>query len=144
MGFFGSLFGFDQSMGAINAVLASQLIENAKSIDRIRIAKEIVKIISSVRQQGEDAILDDISKQPRVVQMNFIALACDNLYIPTPVSNNVWTRVKNPYHIGEQVDNNYIQSAIETIAKQNGVLIVWPANNELIDFKKMYKTGEIH
>lgn len=142
MGLFGSLIGWDQSMGANNAVLASCLIEKVDRADRKKIAREIVKIIMSVYpRQTTDCILSRLSTQPRVVQMNFIALACDNLYIEPPVRNNVWTRIDNPYRVGNDIDENRISAALEAIEKQDGVCITWPGDNVRIDFKKMYEEG---
>lgn len=144
MGFFGSLIGYDQSMGALNAVLANNLIEKASASDKINIAVEVVNVISMGRPLKLDLILNDISKQNRVVQMNFIALACDNLYILPTTSNTSWTRIQNPYRIGEQVDSNHISAALNVIEKKYGLDVSWPGNSVVIDFKKMYKTGDIY
>ena len=145
MGFLGSLFGWDQSMGAVNALLASYLIEKADRTERQKIAVEVVRIISSVQhRQAPDAILEALSKKSRVVQMNFIALACDNLGIDPPVRNNVWARVENPYRIGSQVDANRISVAVYAIEKQDGVRIVWPGDDVHIDFSKMHRNGELN
>ena len=103
MGILGSLFGWDQSMGAMNAVLASHLIEKANRAERKRIAMEVSDIFSSVQRKlfvhghAPAGTLEAISKESRVVQMNFIALACDNLGISPPVPNRAWARLKNPY-----------------------------------------------
>ena len=142
MGFFGTLLGWDQCMGAINAVLASHLIENSDRALRQKIAREVVTIIASVRKhQTLDSVLDDIGNQSRVVQMNFIALACDNLSIAPTVPNNVWARVKNPYHIGQQVDANRISVAVDLMLKEDGVRVAWPGDNVRIDFVKMHNEG---
>lgn len=141
MGFFGTLIGWDQSNGAVNAVLASYLIEKADRADRIKVAKEVVNIIASVQRRSLDLILQNISTQSRVVQMNFIALACDNLYIEPPVRNNVWSRVDNPYRVGSDVDEHRISAAVYAIEKQDGVRITWPGDSVRIDFKKMYEEG---
>ncbi len=144
MGFFGSLFGFDQSMGAVNAVLASHLIENLGCDERIRIAKEVVSIIARGRQIRADLVLDDLSTQSRVTQMNFIALACDNLGIDPSVPNNVWTRVENPYQVGDQIDAERISGAIAAIAKQDGIRVSWPGEATKVNFTKMYNEGRLH
>ena len=82
MGFFGSLLGWDQSMGAVNALMASYLIEQADANTRKAIAREVVNIIQGVQRGASfDTVLKDISQQSRIVQMNFIALACDNIGI---------------------------------------------------------------
>lgn len=144
MGFFGSLVGWDQSNGAVNAVLASYLIEKTDSSTRKRIAQEVVNIIGSVQRRSPNLILQDISKQSRVVQMNFIALACDNLYIEPPVRNNVWSRVENPYRVGNDIDENRISAAVHAIQNQDGVCITWPGNAAKLDFERMYEDGSIH
>ena len=143
MGFFSSLIGWDQTMCAMNAVLASCLIEKADYSTRIKIAQEVVYIIASVKHQSQsiDLILQDISKQPRVVQMNFVALACGNLYIDPPFHNNLWSRVKNPYRTGAKLDEKYISAAVGVLKKQDGIRVTWPGNTVLVDFKKMYEDG---
>lgn len=142
MGFFGSLLGWDQSMGAVNAVLGSYLIEKTDASTRKRIAKEVADIVMRVRHgQQLETILDEITTKNRAVQMNFVALACDNLGIDPPVRNNVWTRVKNPYLIGSQVDATHISLAVRAIEKQDGVRVVWPGNDVRADFRAMYEGG---
>jgi Leucine-rich repeat (LRR) protein len=142
MGFFGSLIGFDQAMGAVNAVLADYLIEKADADTKKRIAQEVVRIVQGVQRGATpDAILENLTQQSRVVQMNFVALACDNLGIDPPVPNNVWTRVENPYRIGSQVDATRISVAIALIEKESGVRVRWLGNNYRTDFKKMYSGG---
>jgi len=134
MGFFGSLIGWDQSMGALNAVLASYLIQSADNDDRLKIAREVARVIMRERpRQTAESVLHELSKETRVIQMNFIAIACDNLGIPPPVRNNVWTRVKNPYLIGTKVNDMRISAAIDAI-ESDGVLIVWPGNNDRVRF----------
>ena len=142
MGFFSSLMGWDQSMGGLNAVLASHLIENANEGVRKRIAQEVANIIMSVRPgQQVQSLLAELSKRDRVVQMNFVALACDNLNIHPSVPGNVWSRVENPYRIGTQVTPAHIASAIEVVNKQNGVRLNWPGNSVQVDFNKMHTRG---
>lgn len=144
MGLFGSLLGWDQTMGAVNAVLASHLIEHASPSERQRIAKEVVDLVIRVRpRQQLNAVLEQVSNETRVAQMNFIALACDNLGIRPSVRNNVWTRVKNPSLVGDQVDASRISTAIQSIEKQDGVQVAWPTDDARVDFKKMYDEGEL-
>ena len=52
MGFFGSLFGWDKSMGAVNAVLGSRFSDVASSPEKKRVAAEIVKIVQSVQARA--------------------------------------------------------------------------------------------
>lgn len=83
MGLFGAMFGWDKSMGANNAVLASHLLENISEDLKLEITNQIILIIRSVypRMTEEQALLD-LNNALRVAQLNFVALACDNLGIP--------------------------------------------------------------
>lgn len=135
MGFFGSLFGWDKSMGAVNAVLNSRFSDVASSPEKKRVAAEIVKIVQSVQaNQTTSKALQNLSQEPRIVQTNFIALACDNLGIGCPVRGNVWTRVTNPYSVGSQIDDSDVALAVKAILKQDGVSVVWPGNGNKINF----------
>ncbi len=145
MGFFGRLIGWDQQMGAVNAVLASYLIENTSPAERKKIVGEVASIILSVYPRMTlDVALQGLSGRSRVVQMNFIAIACDNLDIAPPIQNNVWTRVENPYALDHQIDEARISWAIGRIEEQDGVRVTWPGNTVRIDFKKMYEVGALH
>jgi hypothetical protein len=140
MGFFSSIIGWDKSMGATNAVLASHFIQQADKSTLKAIALEVESILQSVRpSQQRESLLSELNGKDRVVQMNFVALACDNLRISPPVRDNVWTRVKSPYIIGQQVDSASITNAIYLIAKQDGVKIEWPGNNTRFDFVRASK-----
>ena len=135
MGFFGSLFGWDQSMGAVNAVLGSRFADIATAQEKRQVAVEIVKIIQSVRTNQLPTIaLQRLGEEMRIVQTNFIALACDNLGIACPVPGNVWTRLTNPYSVGSQIDETRIAIAVAAILKQDGVNVAWPGNSCKINF----------
>jgi len=135
MGFFGSLFGWDQSMGAVNAVLGSRFADIATAQEKRQVAVAIVKIIESVRTNQLPTIaLQRLGQESRIVQTNFIALACDNLGIACPVRGNVWTRMTNPYSVGSQIDETRIAIAVAAISKQDGVNVLWPGNSSKINF----------
>lgn len=136
MGLFGSMFGWDQSMGAMNAVMASYLFEHADDNTRKLITNTIVSILGSTnRSKSLNETLDDLGKQPRVVQMNFIALACDILGIDPPCGDFVWARLKNPYETAHTVKDRHIDVAVELVKKTTSVHAPWPGNDARIDFK---------
>lgn len=147
MGFFGSLLGWDQTMGAINVVLASHLIEKADTSTRKQIAQEVDSTIQrrGVGRRTLEERMDRLSGDSRVVQMNFIVLACLRLGIPPQVAGCVWTEIKNPnpYRIASQITANHIQSALYVTKKQNGIVINWPGEDARINFKSMYERGTI-
>lgn len=129
-------------MEAINAVMAYHYLERSGVEARKSVANEVVRIIQSVnrhRQEGE--ILEGISNDPLVVQMNFVALACDNLGITPPLRNCVWTRVSNPYLSRTKVNDFHITTAVDVIRKDDGVRVNWPGNDARVDFVKMSRDG---
>ena len=137
MGLISSMFGWDKSMGANNAVLASHLLDNIGEKLKLEITDQILLIIKSVypRMTDQQALLD-LNNASRVAQLNFVALACDNLGILPLIKNNVWTRIKNPHQVANQVDIDRINVAIATVLVQDGVQINWPGNNVRINFTK--------
>ena len=144
MGFFSSLIGWDKTMGAVNAVLASHLIDALDPMRRQQVAVQVAHAIQRVNPgHRPEELLRHLSGQGRVAQMNFIALACDDLRIPPSVPNNVWTRVKNPYEIAAQIDRDRIAMALDAVLKQDGVAIRWPGADVRVDFVKMYETGTL-
>lgn len=78
-------------------MLANYLLEFSPDYMRQKVAEEVVNIYKSVwpRMYAEQ-VCQNLNEKSRVVQMNFVAIACDNLGIPTPIGNNVWTRISNP------------------------------------------------
>ena len=145
MGFFISLFGWDQSMGALNAVLASHLIENGSLATNKLIAIQVIEIVRSVNtNMSDEKVIADLNKANRVVQMNFIAIACDNLGIPPKVPNNVWTRIQNPYLVGQQVDESAIEASIDAIFKQDKCRVIWPGIQKQINFNTLLQNGRLN
>jgi hypothetical protein len=142
MGIFTSLFGWDQSMGAINAILASHVIETSGIQQRQMIATQVALIMQQVqRGRSPEVLLGNLSEEPRVVQMNFVALACDDLGIPSPFPSNDWARVKNPYLIGKQVDPQRLAVTVDVIQRQNGMHVTWPGDSVKVNFLRMYEAG---
>jgi hypothetical protein len=108
------------------------------------IAKEVAQNIMRVRNRTDiNFELQRISNESRVVQMNFVALACESLGIEPPFRNCVWTSVQNPYDVGRKVTDRHVAAAIDAIWKDDGVRVSWPGDNVRIDFARMHATGDI-
>jgi hypothetical protein len=145
MGLFTRLVGWDQVMAAVNAVMANYVIERTSEEDRKLIASEVINIVKvggSPRMQP-DAILLELSQRLRVVQTNFISLACTNLGIEPPFSKSVWSHVKNPYLLASIVSEERIAVAVDSIEKENGIKASWPGNDVRIDFRAMFYEGAL-
>lgn len=140
MGFFSSITGWDKSMAALNAVMGNHVMENYDHSTKIMITDEIAKIISIARygKLSKESILSELNKESRVVQMNFVALACDNLHIEPPFKNSYWERIKNPYAASSQVNEASIDGAIKAFRKEGNVGITWPGISTLFNFLSLY------
>ena len=104
----------------------------------------MVKIISNVQQRKTlEQILQDVTEENRSVQMNFVALACDNLGIEPPYPGNVWTRFDNPYLVGNKVDQMRVSAALGAIKKESGGRAKWPGNGVRVDFSRLYNDGQL-
>lgn len=135
MGMLSSIFGWDQSKGAMNAVMASYLFDNASDDQKFEIIEEIIRIHQYAWPSMDPMdMLRMLSESNRIAQMNFVALACENLSIPTPARNNVWSPIDNPYSISAKIKDNWIDAAVATVAKQHGFKIEWPGRDCKIDF----------
>jgi hypothetical protein len=132
MGLFGTLIGLDQQNHARNAVLASHLLEAAQPEQKSKIAAQVVRVVlQASRGYGEKeprAILTSIGEYPRIVQMNFVALACGSMDWYPSVPGLFWERVRNPYAADNPTSTGYIPVVIDYIAKKNNVRITWPGN----------------
>lgn len=141
MGFFSSITGWDKSMAALNAVMGNHVMENYDHSTKIMITDEIAKIISIARygKLSKESILSELNKESRVVQMNFVALACDNLHIEPPFKNSYWERIKNPYATSAHVNEASIDGAIKAFRKEGNDGVTWPGISASFDFKSLYE-----
>ena len=143
MGFFSSLIGWDQGMGAINAVMASYLIEKASPAERQMIARDAVSLLMAVVRGNEGRALAMLDGADRIAQTNCIAMSCDRLSIAPPFPQLAWTSVKNPFVLGVQIKDFHIKTAVDMIRKQDGVTVVWPGNDSTFSFTKMCEDGTV-
>lgn len=141
MGILGLLSGWEKTMGALNAVMANQLMAHSNLETKVRISDEVINIISSARygKLSKAEILSELNSDNRVAQMNLIALACDNLHIDPPFNNSHWERVKNPYGLSRLVDETLIQATIQSIQKDSRHEISWPGISASFDFLSLYE-----
>ncbi len=134
MGFFSRISGFDQSRGACNAVLASYIFETVDTRLKRRAADEVLQIVGSVwKQYDRSEIAKKLSKEPRVVQSNFLALAFDNLGVKAP-GKNAWWRVNNPFTEVARITDYFLKATVDAIKRDDGLSVTWPGNASHIDF----------
>ncbi len=135
MGLLGTLVGWDQQKDAHNAVLASHLAENASPELKRDIANRLVIIQQQVRGEHDPySILTELSCQPRIVQTNFVALACNSLGIPPGLKNLSFMDVDNPYKSQNNRSLNRIGVSLDDLSRRSGRQLNWPGNDILIDF----------
>lgn len=137
MGFLGRITGWDQQKDAHNAVLANYLADTASPELRREIVKRLVLIQQQVRAAGAGdphAIVADLSNRPRIVQMNFIALACNSMGIPSGLNGLNFEGVENPYRSDNDSSLNRIGVALDDLSRRSGRQLSWPGNHVRIDF----------
>ena len=132
MGILGSIIGLDQQKQAQNAVLASHLLETVSIEAKMQIAMGLMHVLT----QGSRNPLADVRKEftelstcSRVIQMNFVALACGSQNILPAVKGAWWELIRNPYIADNRTTLGYIPIVINTIAKRDGVRVSWPGND---------------
>ena len=119
-------------MAVVNAVLANQFITSCDQKQNALVSSQIITIISSVqRKKSQQEVIRKLNTEPLLVQMNFVAIACDNLGIQPIVPSNVWTRINNPYSLISKVTNYHIEAALEPIKKQDGYSLTWPKTGNI-------------
>lgn len=131
MGFLGSLIGLDQQWQAQNGVLASHLLETASSEEKIQIAMGLIHVMqvgSRNYTESIESILAELSSKTRIIQMNFVAIACASQSILPRLDRTEFERVRNPYLADSTTTLGYIPIVINTCAKQTGIRINWPGN----------------
>lgn len=136
MGLLGKLIGWDQQKDAWNAVLASNLVGNSSPELRRVIAERLILIQQQMRGHGAGApseILADLSSRSRMVQMNFVALACNSLGIPASIGVP-FAEVNNPYQSDSESSRARIGSCIKSIQRSYKVIIDWPGNEKKENF----------
>lgn len=135
MGVLGRITGWDQQKDAHNAVLASYFAETASPELRLEILKRLILIQQQVRAAGDPrAIVAELSECARIVQMNFIALACNSMGINSGLNDLHFERVKNPYRSDNQSSLSRIGVALDDLTRRSGRQLFWPGNHVRIDF----------
>jgi hypothetical protein len=137
MGFFGTLTGWDQVGEANNAVVAHHLVETSSTELKKKIISCIIDLQRSVKGPYAGTlqqILADLDAQPRSVQMNFVALACNNLGIAPSLPGSYFDKVQNPYKAKSSDLADRIASTIRQYTSRSGVGISWPGENAKVRF----------
>lgn len=100
MGLFRKLLGIPSFSGATNALLVEMVLPTLTDEQRRQIKNKLVSIYRNggSPRASEESALSSISSSGRIVLLNFIALALNELgYLP-PLKNEDWSVVRNPFH----------------------------------------------
>jgi len=142
MGFFGTLIGWDQQLDAWNAALANDLVVNASPELKRELANRLVIIQQQVQGRAAgtpNQILEDLSRRTRIVQMNFVALACNSLGIPPRLRRAEFQNVSNPYRSDSESSRGRLPSCLLDLARRYGPIASWPGNEERENFSRWTK-----
>lgn len=131
MGLFGSLTGLDQQKYAHNAILANLLVETAPAALKAEIARSILKVcqkFGAPTKFSDIQILAGISGLSRIKQMNFIAIACLESGIPSPIPNVIFMFIQNPSQSESQSSLDRLGVATQDLSRRAGRNLTWPGN----------------
>jgi hypothetical protein len=137
MGFLGRMTGWGRQKDAHNAVLADHLAKTASAELKKAIAERLVVIQQQAVGGGSgspEMLLRGLSYRPRIVQMNFIALACNSMGIPPGLPGQSFVAVENPYLADNDSSLARIGVALDDLSRRSGQHLNWPGNDERIDF----------
>lgn len=137
MGLLGRMVGWDQQKEAHNAVLANHLVENASMELRKKIVQQLVFIQHNVtgrRVEDANLIIAELSQQTRIVQMNFIALACNSLGVSPALKGLYFESIQNPYRSDNESSLARIDTALDDLSRRSRRQLHWPGNSARIDF----------
>jgi hypothetical protein len=137
VGLFGRLAGWDTQKEAHNAVVASHLCDHADAGTRQRLIKCIIEIQREIKGRyagTEEQILSDLNSQPRSVQMNFVALACNNLGVQPSVRGFHFNDVSNPYRAKDGDIDERIEFAVRWLNERFPATVSWPGNSRRVNF----------
>ncbi len=137
MGLFSRLSGWDSQKEAHNAVVASHLVDHSDTGIRQRLIECIIKIQNEIKGRyagTEEQILADLNSQPRSVQMNFVALACNNLGVQPSVRGLQFNDVSNPYCAQDGDIDERIEFAVKWLNERFPTTVSWPGNSRRVNF----------
>jgi len=115
MGFLNKLFGMPSFAGATNALLVELTLPNLTASQRAQLKDQLVEVFhrGGFPNTPADVALGHLNRSPRVAQLNFLALAMDELGYQPLLKNEFWHKVRNPFDesLGDE-------SALRVVAKR--------------------------
>lgn len=123
MGFFKSLFrGTKGFATATNALLAEHMLPTLDSETKDRLRSQIAHILRAGgrRDLPDDRVNRSFNSRERLVQLNLIAIALNDLGIEPPFRGEFWHEVRNPFlpNIYDEDDLVAVQSRL---SHQHGI-----------------------
>ncbi len=99
MGFLKKLFGMPSFAGATNALLVELTLPELTASQRAQLKGQLVEVFrrGGFPNTPADVALSDLNRSTRIAQLNFLALAMDELGYQPPLKNEFWHKVRNPF-----------------------------------------------
>jgi hypothetical protein len=99
MGFLSKFFGMPSFAGATNALLVELTLPKLTASQRAQLKDQLVEVFrrGGFPNTPADVALGDLNRSTRVAQLNFLALAMDELGYQPPLKNEFWHKVRNPF-----------------------------------------------
>lgn len=123
MGFLSSLFRGNKGFAtATNALLAEHMLPTLTEQQKDQVRGQIGYIFRAggFPNITEDFIYTQFHSQPRVVQLNILALALNDLGLKPPFKGEFWHEVRNPFR-PDIYDSKDIAAVQARLSHQHGV-----------------------
>jgi hypothetical protein len=117
---------------ANNALLAEHMLPSLTTQQKQRVQGQILHIYRAggFPNISEDFVYTDFNSQPRLVQLNLIAMALNDLNIEPPLKGEFWNEVRNPFRpdIYDQRDMEAVQARLSNQHKIHFQVAQGPMN----------------
>jgi len=122
MGLFSKLFGVPTFGGATNSLLVELVMPRLTPQQKAQLKLQLVEIFrkGGFPQIQPEAALEKLNRSMRVTQLNFLALAMNELGYKPPLNNEFWHEVRNPFD-PNLADDSSIWSVAKRLKSTHGV-----------------------
>jgi hypothetical protein len=99
MGIFSRLFSIPSFDGATNALLVELTLPTLTDAQRAELKARVIEVFQrkSSSELSQEAALHGLNQASRLTQLNFLALAMDELGFDTPLKKEILFKVQNPF-----------------------------------------------
>lgn len=122
MGLLSKLFGIPSFGGATNSLLVELVLPSLTPQQKEQLKTQLVEVFrrGGFPRTPPEVALRDINRSTRITQLNFLALAMNELGYQPPLKNEFWHEIRNPFDAG-LADDSAVWSVAKRLKSTHGV-----------------------